>query len=201
MLERQKNGEPMPEQLEVPPKPHRKTYPQKWVEYNAAQTNEKDHFQALLSDLCRNVPDLPAAKTGRKRIPLADALFSAAFKVYSTLSTRRFMCDLEEAHRRGHVGQVPHFNSILNCLENPAVTPIFFDLIQQSARPLCEVETDFAVDSSGFMTSRFIRWFDQKYGSTKQAHEWVKVHIISGVRTNIIAAVEILDKRAGDSGV
>lgn len=199
MLEREKNGEPLPEPLEVPPRPKRPTYRQDWPNYNLAQTNEKDHFQALLSDLCRNVPDLPAAKTGRKRIPLADALFSAVFKVYSTLSTRRFMCDLEEAHRRGHVGLVPHFNSILNCLENPDVTPILFGLIQQSALPLCEVETDFAVDSSGFLTCRYIRWFDVKYGSTKQQQEWVKVHIISGVRTNIIAGVEILDKRANDS--
>ena len=60
------------------------------------------------------------------------------------------------------------------------------------------MDTEFAVDSSGFMTSRFVRWYDQKYGSVKQAHEWVKVHIITGVKTNIIAAVEILDKRAND---
>jgi transposase len=198
MLEREKNGEPMPELAEVPPKIKRPAYPQKWAEYNLAQTNEKDHFQCLLSDLCRTVPDLPAAKTGRKRIPLSVALFSAVFKVYSTVSARRFMCDLEEAHRRGHIDQAPHFNSVLNCLDNPGVTPLLFDLIRQSALPLREVDTEFAVDSSGFMTSRYVRWYDQKYGSVKQAHEWVKVHIITGVKTNIIAAVEILDKRAND---
>ncbi len=198
MLEREKTGEPLPEPVKVPLPPKQKTYPQDWPNYNLAQTNEKDHFQALLADLCRNVPELPPAKTGRKRIPLADALFAATFKIYSTLSARRFMCDLEEAHRRGHVGQVPCFNSVLNCLDNADVKPILFDLIRQSALPLREVDTDFAVDSSGFMTSRFVRWFDQKYGSTKQAHEWVKVHIITGVKTNIIAAVEILDKQAND---
>lgn len=199
MLEREKTGEPLPEPLELPPIPKRPTYRQDWPNYNLAQTNEKDHFQPLLADLCRNVPDLPAAKTGRKRIPLADALFAAVFKVYSTLSARRFMCDLDEAYRRGYIGQTPHFNSVLNCLENPDVTPILFDLIRQSALPLREVETDFAIDSSGFLTTRYARWFDQKYGSVKQQAEWVKVHIITGVKTNIIAAVEILDKRAGDA--
>lgn len=199
MLEREQQGILLPNPPVEPPKRKRPTYRQDWVNYNAAQTNEKDHFQPLLADLCRNVPDLPAAKTGRKRIPLADALFAAVFKVYSTLSARRFMCDLDEAHRRGFIAHVPHFNSVLGVLDNPAVKPILFDLIRQSALPLREVETDFAVDSSGFMTSRFIRWFDQKYGSVKQQAEWVKVHIITGVKTNIIASVEILDKRAGDS--
>src|SRR5438552_9891872 len=35
----------------------RRTYPQNWPAYNAAQTNEGDMFQALLSDLCRRVPE------------------------------------------------------------------------------------------------------------------------------------------------
>src|SRR5947207_177052 len=33
----------------------RKTYKQKWPEYNAAQTTEKDHFQKLLADLCGTI--------------------------------------------------------------------------------------------------------------------------------------------------
>ncbi len=198
MLEREEKGEPLPELAEVPPTPKRPTYRQDWPNYNLAQTNEKDHFQCLLSDLCRTVPDLPAAKTGRKRISLSVALFSAVFKIYSTLSARRFMCDLEEAHRRGHIDQSPHFNSVLNCLDNPEATPVLFDLIRQSALPLRQVETEFAVDSSGFLTSRYVRWHDQKYGSVKQQAQWVKVHIITGVKTNVIAALEILDKRAND---
>ena len=37
-------------------------------------------------------------------------------------------------------------------------------LVTQTALPLKAVEQDFACDSSGFMTSRFMRWFDHKYG-------------------------------------
>jgi transposase len=191
-------GEPLPPRPETPPTPKRKTYSQSWSEYNAAQTNEKDHFQDLLAELCRTLPDLPQPKTGRKPLPLADSLFSAVFKVYSTVSARRFMCDLEEAHRRGHIGQVPHFNSVLNGLDNAAVTPILFDLIRQSALPLSAVEVEFAPDSSGFMTSKFVRWYDQKYGTVKQQHTWVKVHVMTGVKTNIVTAVEIHDMHAHD---
>jgi hypothetical protein len=34
--------------------------------------------------------------------------------------------------------------------------------IEQSAAPLKSIETEFAVDSSGFSTSPYVRWFDVK---------------------------------------
>src|SRR5207244_2433725 len=124
--------------------------------------------------LCRTIPEPPRKPgPGRKPIPLADAVYSAVFKVYSTLSARRFNGDLEEAHERGLIGCLPHFNSVLNCLDSKAATPILLDLIQRSSLPLRAVETTFAPDSSGFCTSRFIRWFDVKYGVTREKAHWV----------------------------
>jgi len=61
------------------------------------------------------------------------------------------------------------------------------------------VEADFAVDSSGFTTCHFTRWFDHKYGIVKQQHDWVKCHIMCGVKTNIVTAVEIHGRNASDS--
>ena len=54
-------------------------------------------------------------------------------------------------------------------------------------------------NSSGFSTSRFVRWFDQKYGTLRQEHDWVKVHLMCGVRTNVVTAVEIRDRHAADT--
>ena len=51
-----------------------------------------------------------AAKAGRRRLPLAGVVFAAAFKVYSTVSARRFMSDLREAHERGYITKVAHYN-------------------------------------------------------------------------------------------
>ena len=42
----------------------------------------------------------------------------------------------------------------------------------------------------------FHRWFDHKYGTERQEHDWVKVHLMCGVRTNIVTAVEIRDRDA-----
>lgn len=90
----------------------RKTYPQNWPAYNQAQTNEKDKFQSLLSDLCRGIQATEESKPGRPRLPLGDAVFSSTFEVYSTFSGRRFMSDLREAETRGFIAKTPHYNSI-----------------------------------------------------------------------------------------
>jgi len=136
---------------------------------------------------------------GRPSLPLSDAIFSATFKVYSTVSGRRFMTDLREAHMRGFISKAPHYNSIFNYLENPELTPILQTLITESSLPLKSVETDFAVDSSGFTTSRFLRWYDHKYGKVIEKHDWVKCHLMCGVKTNVVTAVEIHDRNANDS--
>jgi transposase len=177
----------------------RTTYPQNWQAYNAAQTNEKGRFQTLLSDLCSGIQEPQTRKMGRPSLPLCDAIFSATFKVYSTVSGRRFMTDLREAHTNGFISKTPHYNSIFNYLENPELTPILQSLITQSSLPLRSVETDFAVDSSGFTTSRFTRWYDHKYGQVREQHDWVKCHLMCGVKTNIVTAVEIHDRNANDS--
>ena len=114
----------------------RKTYKQEWPAYNAAQTNEKDKFQSLLHDLCRHIVTPAQPKGGRPRLPLADAIFAACVKVYSTFSGRRFMSDMREAHKRGYIARVPHFNTIFNTLEDPAVFDILRDLILEASLPL-----------------------------------------------------------------
>jgi len=91
-------------------------------------------------------------------------LFAAAFKVYSTVSARRFMTRLRDACADGHLAHAPHYNSIFNYLESETLTPIIHRLIEESSAPLSAVETDFAVDSTGFGTSQFFRYYDAKYG-------------------------------------
>lgn len=178
----------------------RTTYRQDWPAYNEAQTNEKRQFLILLHDLCSGIETPPHAK-GRRPLPLSDAVFAVTYKVYSTVSSRRFISDLTEAQEKGFISEVPHFNSIFNYLENPALYDILTNLVTQSSLPLKAVESDFAVDSTGFTTSRFVRWFDHKYGVERQEHDWVKVHLMCGVRTNIVTAVEIHERDASDTKI
>ena len=176
----------------------RKTYQQDWLAYNAAQVNEKAKFLDRLRDLCGGITEPERKKNGRPPLPIGDALFAACYKIYSTVSGRRFMTDLRDAQAKGYLSKTPHYNSIFNYLENPALTPILNALITESSRPLKAIEVDFAADSSGFTTSRFHRWYDHKYGVLRQEHGWVKVHLMCGVSTHIVTAVEISDKDASD---
>src|SRR5688500_3248857 len=59
------------------------------------QCQEKKKFQILLRDLCGGIKDPErVGKKGRPTIPVGDALFAVIFKVFSTVSGRRFMSDL-----------------------------------------------------------------------------------------------------------
>ncbi|HEY2412101.1 MAG TPA: transposase [Pirellulaceae bacterium] len=177
----------------------RPSYPQNWPAYNAAQTNEKDKFQILLRDLCQRLPQSPAAHTGRKPFPIQDAIFAACFKVYSTISARRFACDLRDAHAKGFIGRVPSVPMVFKIFESPHIFGILQSLVVQAATPLRALEANFACDSSGFASSRFDRWYDHKFGDHRIKRAWVKAHIMTGCKTNVVTAIEIHDQHAGDS--
>jgi transposase len=78
------------------------------------------------------------------------------------------------------------------------VTPLLHRLLILSSLPLKGVETNFAPDSSGFRTSQFNQYGVEKYG-TKKEHKWVKAHILTGTKTNIIASARITEGDANDS--
>ncbi|HYX29844.1 MAG TPA: transposase [Pyrinomonadaceae bacterium] len=175
----------------------RQTYPQNWPAYNAAQVTEKADFQSLLYELCRAVTE-PEQRRGRPRLSLADIIFSSTFKIYSTVSGRRFSTDLKEAKDKAYLTRLPHYNSVFRYLEADALTPYLYELITTSSLPLKSIESDFAVDSSGFSTGQFMRWIDVKYGKEEDRRMWLKVHLMCGVKTNIVTSVEVSDGYAHD---
>ena len=176
----------------------RPTYPQNWPAYNLAQTREKSLFMELLGALCAAVLE-PERGLGRRRLPLGDMVFASVYKVYSGLSSRRFMGDLEEVCKEGLIRKVPHFNSVTGYLSDSKLTRVLSDLVTLSSLPLVDVERILAVDSSGFGTCQFIRWFSQKYGRDMDNREWVKLHLVCGVKTHIVISAEVSDWSANDS--
>lgn len=186
------------ERLPVAEPPVRPTYKQEWTAYHKAQTNEKAKFQLLLHELCRGIEE-PIQTAGRPRLPLSDVIFASAFKIYSTISCRRFATDLREAHAKGYLTKLPSYNSIFDYFKTESMTAYLKQLIVESSLPLKSVEVDFAADSSGFSTNRFVRWFDVKYGNTEDWRDWVKLHVMCGVKTNVVTSVEVSRRYAGDS--
>jgi transposase len=194
--------------LPIPEKIVKPTYKQEWREYTLAQVNEKAKFLELLYALCSQIEE-PMQHMGRPRISLQDRLFITVYKVYECVSSRRFMSDVAEVKRRGYLSTIPNFCLMSRCLESAELTPILKQLIIESSLPLKSVETDFAVDSSGFSTGVYQRWFDAKWkkdtgygkernGEVKQ-QDWVKVHLMCGVKTNVVTSIEITHAHAGDN--
>ncbi len=174
------------------------TYRQDWKAYNKSQTSEKLVLMKLLKDLCENV-EQPQYKFGRPTLPFADMLFGSVMKVYTGFSFRRFMSDMEIAREMRLIDKVPCYSSLSNFMNREEVRSILEQLITLSSLPLKEIEKDFAVDSSGFSTSRYARWFDYKWGKERKYKVWIKAHLISGVKTNIITGVKITEGHKADS--
>lgn len=168
----------------------RTTYKQDWPKYNAAQTSERSTFLRLLRGLCEGIVQ-PRQSKGRPRHNLCDIIFSLVWRAYSGRSMRRMMDELREFRDRGFIESAPHFNTLSDYDCRDEITDILKVLVDESALPFKDIEEDFACDSSGFSTSRFARWFDEKWGRERSGKEWVKAHIMIGVRTHVITAVSI----------
>jgi transposase len=179
----------------------RKTYPQVWPAYNMAQTKEKAIFLYLLHQLCQGVGSPAQYGRGQRRLPLEDMIFAMAYKVYSTVSGRRFMTDLRDAHAKGYIENLPCYNSIFNYFESEMLTPYLLMLIEESALPLAAIEQDFAADSTGISGCRFVQWFSAKYDDPKlmEQRDWIKIHIMCGTTTNVVTAVEVSEKYRNDT--
>ena len=173
-------------------------YTQPWSLYNAAQTNEKSDFMKLLAQLCDSIQQ-PTQERGRPRALLADMVFAATYKVYSLFSSRRFSTDMREAHAQGYVSHPPHFNTICKYMSDPDLTPLLLDLVHASSLPVKHLETQFAVDSSGFSTCRFVSWYNKKHKRVQDNREWVKMHLNCGTSTHIVTEVRISGWEAHDT--
>jgi transposase len=176
----------------------RKTYAQNWPAYNRAQTQEKETAQKLLRDLCDGIVTPPHPGRGPKPIPLSDAVYGMTMKVYSTVSGRRATTDIQACADAGHMTKAPHYNSLFNYFEKPELTPLLTVLVEESAAPLACVESKFAVDSTGFGTVTYRRWYDAKYGKEMKEHGWIKAHAMIGTSTNNITTVRVTDGTSND---
>lgn len=177
----------------------KRTYPQNWIAYNEAQSKEKILLINILNELLDNIPFPEIKKVGRKSVPIRDKIFYICLQAYNIKSSRRCIADLELCRRSGFTEKTPHFNTILKCLNDSSLAPYFKHLINVSGIPLQQVETDFAIDSSGFSTSQFDRWFDVRLGNNSDKRRFRKCHLTCGVKTNIITAVNITKGYSSDS--
>lgn len=167
-----------------------------FARYTAAQVNEKAAFRVLLRELGLTLP-VDTQAMGRPRVPLNDIMFTAVYKSYVGLSGRRFMTDVDDLFKAGFISQRPCANSLSNYLNDPSFTSTLQALISGVAASFAHIETSFAVDSTGFRIPRVSKWHDEKHG-WRERRQWLKCHASVGVKTHIIAAVDITTRKVMD---
>jgi len=190
------NLDPLPPGDEILALLPKTSYPQDWPAYNEAQKEEVRLFDVLLRDIVEAIHE-PDQKMGRPRLPLREQLFCSIQKVYSQLSSRRAYGLFQNAAERGQLEHAPHFNTPSKLFNRPDVTPILHELVRLSAVPVAGLETDFAIDSTGFRTTCYSAYNGSRYG-IKRDNNWIKAHICVGTHTNIVASIVITKGSGAD---
>ena len=175
----------------------KKTYPQNWKAYNLSQQTEKEKLMELLSDITSRIRQ-PAYNFGRPNNNLGDTIFSMVFKVYSTFSGRRFATDLKFAQEKRFIETITPYNTMFRYFNKSELTPILSQMVKLTSLPLKSIETKFNIDSTGFGTSNFQRWFSFKHGKEICSRRWVKCHFLNGSKSNIITSVKITTENEAD---
>jgi transposase len=162
-------------------------YRQRWTEYRVARRRERELFPALLRELCNEVEE-PEYAVGCPPLPLRDRLFCIAAKVYSRLPSDKVIHDLERLHSQGCISDVPAANTLSEYMRDESHAPHLYHLLSKSSLPLAEVEDIFAVDSTGLSAPRRRLHFNRHKKRHEKRRDYVKLHIMCGVRTNIITS-------------
>ena len=175
-------------------------YSQDWPAYNKAKTNELPMFQDFLIEIIDSLLDTKIIiRQGRPFNDFKEMIFCCVMRAYYRKSCRECASYLNYAKSKGYITKIPSFNTIFNYYKDVSITPILKYLIETSGSPLKDFETDFTVDSSGFSTSLFGRWLDIRIQSPSMKRIWKKAHVTSGVKTNIITAIEVTPGYYADS--
>ena len=192
-----------------PPQSSGKTCDRDWRAYNAAQTQEVTDVKALLggfSDVLNLFEDRFQGPRGRGRpsFPLGHVVFAVVMKAYSGLSSRRLESLLGESVDFGYLRNVasgngvdggfvriPQFNTVCNFLRSEWLTPLLLELVTATALPLKGVEHVFSVDGTGWSTRWYDRWLDHRLATESDRQQWVKLHLVVGVKSNTIARAAI----------
>jgi len=167
-----------------------------WSSYNESQLNEKPMFFKLLNGTLDLFLFEQGKSNGRPLFNPKDILFAMLVKIYNKNSARRTISDLKLLKELGYIEHVPCYSTLMNHFNNPSFKAILEKLIELTSTPLKEVESNFAADSTGFSTSQFGRWFDEKWGEEKEKRIYRKAHVMTGVLTNTVTSC-IVTKQEG----
>lgn len=193
-----------------PKKEKRDDYPRDFRAANACRTLIPLLGPRLIEELVDSSGLFdPPAKRGRgaPAVPEADIVKVALLREFDELTAGK--AEARAANGAVRITQVPHYNTLLERFAAPSLMPKYHKLLAASALVLFPFETGFAVDGTGFGSRVHDHYYVEKHGTKAQKRRptktsrWVDAKIVYGVRTHVIAAVQVTEKHAdgGEPGV
>ncbi len=187
----------LPEPFEYQPKP---IPTQNWSAYTQAQNEHKKGIMDITKEMLDLIEIKKITRAGRPNAHLKDICFALILKTFSQLSSRRLHGELELAKELNYIEYLPHFTVTMKYLRSQEMNQLLKELLRLSALPIKKMSSQkFSIDSTGFSTSIFGRWFDHKWGKETTKREWVKCHAMIENTSNVIVNATISVGTAGDS--
>lgn len=181
----------------------KRTYSQDWPIYERACSQEKLMFFRILKDAIDQM-EIPYQYKGNGRPPVdySDIVKSLCIRSYSGYSSWRAESELKIARAMGTI-HIVHRRSTLNkYLQDPKVAELLHRLYTIIAEPLAEIEMYFAADATGISNAYGSQHWSKIRNTPeehKQRRQYAKLHIITGVKTNVICAAKITSGTAHES--
>lgn len=179
-------------------------YPRDWTATNACRTLIPRLAPTLLSELVDGLglPSRPDRRgRGRPPKPVRDVLLAAALRTFEEKTAGEAVVAAENYRNLGSITMSDniHYNTLLERFADPQYMPLLHRLVAGSASPLIGLERRFAVDGTGFGTSRYDHYHMEKHGSKGQKrkptkrHRWVGAKMVFGTLTHCVVAVQITE--------
>ncbi len=179
------------------PKPfgEKKTYKQDWPIYEKACSQEKLMFLKILKDAVDHLElDYHYKGNGRPCAYYGDILKSICIKAYHNYSWWRLESELKISRAMGIIEEVHKRSTLATYMQNPKITLLLHKLYKIIAEPLSQVEVYFAADATG-ISNKYgnQRWMKIRHTKEEEKHrkEYSKLHVISGVKTNVICSAKV----------
>ena len=124
------------------------------------------------------------------------------WRKFPSLSTRRARGFLLVLKKFGIITfEIPCFKTLSNYNENNSLQIILEKLIEESSKPLSLIEHDFATDATGIKTKLFSSWYSLRCKKRIRKRDHVTVHITTGVKSNIVTALNVEMKSGKDNEI
>src|SRR5205823_1337348 len=89
-------------------------------------------------------------------------------------------------------------NTLSEYLRDESLTDVLRQLVTKSSLPLAGAETVFAADSTGLGIPRRRVWFNRHTKRREKKRDYMKLHVMVGVGSNIITCAEPSEGTASD---